>query len=443
MNKRLKALLARQEALVKTMDEFLDKVGAESLTQEQEGEYAAFQNDLKGVQAGIAREKALIETERNLDRRADGNEDDERARKEREGGGVDAGSQGFETFGQMLQAVAVAGDHASGRQVDPRLRYIKPDFNAAATGMNERYGAEGGFLVDKDVVKTILERVYETGTLASQVRRIGISAGSNGLKMNAWDETSRAHGSRMGGIRAYWTPEAGQKTPSMPLLRPVEMTLKKLTGLMYATDELIQDAAALESIIVDAFAEEFGFMIDDAILNGTGVGMPLGVFKSGAAVQVAAEAGQTASTIVAANVLKMWSRLPPRSRKRAIWIGNAAVEPQLYTMTIGNQPVFLPPGGLANNPNAMLLGRPFYAMEQMPVLGAAGQLMLIDPYEYLLIDKGGIQKASSIHVRFIYDETCFRFVYRVEGTPLWNAPVTPFDASANTLAPYVYLGAVA
>jgi len=66
--------------------------------------------------------------------------------------------------------------------------------------------------------------------------------------------------------------------------------------------------------------------------------------------------------------------------------------------------------------------------------------MLLDLSQYALIEKGGIQAASSIHVAFLTDEQVFRFVYRVDGQSLWNAPLTPFQ-SANTLSPFVVLDA--
>ena len=67
-------------------------------------------------------------------------------------------------------------------------------------------------------------------------------------------------------------------------------------------------------------------------------------------------------------------------------------------------------------------------------------IVLADLSQYLLIDKGGISAASSIHVRFLYDENVFRFIYRVDGQPIWNAPITPYKG-AGTLSPFVTLQA--
>ena len=50
--------------------------------------------------------------------------------------------------------------------------------------------------------------------------------------------------------------------------------------LLYATDRLMRDAVALESIFSLAFTSEFNFKLDDAIVNGDGVGKPLGITSS-------------------------------------------------------------------------------------------------------------------------------------------------------------------
>jgi hypothetical protein len=57
---------------------------------------------------------------------------------------------------------------------------------------------------------------------------------------------------------------------------------------------------------------------------------------------------------------------------------------------------------------------------------------------YLLGNKGKMQSAQSIQVRFVYDENLFRFVYRVDGQPLWNSALAPFKGT-NTKSPSVVL----
>ena len=338
-------------------------------------------------------------------------------------------TRNFLSLGDQMMAVYRASN--PGGRIDSRLS------TRAASGMNESNPSDGGFLVQQDFVKTLLKRTYETGILASKVRKIPISSNSNGLKINSIEEDSRATGSRWGGVQTFWQSEADEMTASKPKFKQMELSLKKLTGLCYATDELLQDTSALESVIKEAFAEEFGFKIDDAILNGTGSGQPLGVLNSPALVTVAREKEQTAK-ITTENLIKMWNRMWARSRANSVWYINQELEPFLYTLMIGDKPVYIPAGGLSEKPYGTLFGRPVVPLEQCNGAGEVGDIILADVSQYLLIDKGGINQASSIHVRFLYDEQIFRFIYRVDGQPIWSKPLTPYKGS-STVSPYVTL----
>jgi len=342
-------------------------------------------------------------------------------------------NRAWDSFGEQLMAVIEAS--RSGGRVDERL-------TRAATGMGEAVPSDGGFLVQQDFVTELLKKTYETGILANRCRRFPISANSNSIKINGIDETTRVDGSRWGGVRAYWADEAAEKTASNPKFRKIELNLNKLIGLCYSTDELLQDASALESIIMQAFSEEFGFKIDDALINGTGAGQPLGVLNAGCLVSVAKETGQTAATVVTENIVKMWARMWARSRQNAVWFINQDIEPQLFTMSLavgtGGIPVYMPANGMSDSPYGKLMGRPVVPIEQCATLGTVGDIILADFSQYILADKGDMQAAQSIHVRFIYDESVFRFVYRVDGQPIWNSALTPYKGS-NTLSPFVAL----
>ena len=62
-------------------------------------------------------------------------------------------------------------------------------------------------------------------------------------------------------------------------------------------------------------------------------------------------------------------------------------------------------------------GKPVIEVEYCPTLGTVGDIVLADLSQYYLAQKGGIAAASSIHVRFLYDEMTFRFTYRLDGQP--------------------------
>jgi len=344
---------------------------------------------------------------------------------------------GFQNFGDQLRAVAHAG--MPGGKIDPRL------YNAA-TGLNETVPSEGGFVVQTDYSNELLKEVYQTSLLAEKCRRLQISGNSNSIKINGFDETSRAS-TRFGGVLGYWADEAAEKTASKPKFRQMELQLKKLIGLCYSSDELLADTTALAQVIQSAFVSEFGFQLDDAIINGSGVGQPLGILNAGCLVSVGKEAGQAAATVVAENVIKMWSRLLPGSESRAVWLCNKNVLPQLLQLSLavgtGGIPVYMPQNQIAGMPYQSLFGRPVIFCEQCATLGTQGDIILADLQDgYILAEKGGIKSDMSIHVRFIYDESVFRFVLRVDGQPALASALTPYKGGAtNTQSHFVVLDA--
>lgn len=343
----------------------------------------------------------------------------------------------FGSFGEQLSAVVRAS--APGAGFDPRLFNIR----SAASGLNETTPADGGFLVQPDFAIGLLEDVFKTGILAEKCRRIQISSSANSIKINGVDETSRVS-TRSGGVLGYWIDEAGEKIPSKPKFRQIELSLKKLIGLCYATDELIADAAALEGFIRAAFISEFGFLLDDAIIRGSGNGQPLGILNSGSLVPVAKESEQSNYTVVWENVVNMYARLFASSRPNAVWLINQAIEPQLMQMAMsvgdGGVPVYLPAGGASQSPYATLFGRPVIPCEQCSAPGDVGDIIFGDFSKYILAEKGGIESDMSIHVRFVYDESVFRFVLRVDGQPERATALTPYKGS-DTLSHFVALAA--
>lgn len=351
-------------------------------------------------------------------------------------------------LGEFLQDVAYSAlnpRHRSQRLEMHQKRntdIIKREFRGAASGLNELVPSEGGFLVGTDYAPGIIQKTYANSQLAPRCMRYTASANSNGVKMNAVDETSRADGSRHGGVRGYWLAEAGSLTGTKPKFRQMELSLHKLGALYYATDELIQDAALLGSVAEAAVSDELAFKLQAAIFSGDGAGKPYGILSANCVVEVAKETGQTADTIVFENVVKMYSRMWAPSRPNAIWVANDEIIPQLMGMNLatgtGGVPVWLPAGGISGQPFDTLFGKPIIYIEQAEALGDDGDLMFCDFSQYVLLDKGGVQQAASMHVQFTTDEMVFRFIYRVDGQPTWNSALTPYKG-AGTKSPFVKL----
>lgn len=427
MNKKIKEMLARKNDLRLKALAVIDQAQKEGrfLTDEEDKNVKQFEEEMRKWDETIKRAEAIgVDDEPTPDTdippvKPTPQNDEKR----------------FASFGEQMMAVYRSAS-PDGR-IDPRLT------TRAASGMNESVPSDGGFLVQQDFVTELLKKTYETGILASKVRKIPISTNANGLKINAVDESSRANGSRWGGVQAYWVAEAETALQSKPKFKEIEMSLQKLLALCYVTDDLLQDTTALEAIVRQAYADEMSFKIDDAIINGTGTGMPLGILNSDAIVTVPKEKDQAAGTIKYENILKMWSSMPARLRANAVWYINQEIEPQLYTMALnigtGGAPVFMPSGGAATSQYSTLLNRPIIPIEQCSPLGKKGDIILADPTQYIGIDKKALTSDVSIHVRFLYDEQVFRFIYKFNGMPYKNKPIMPYKG-ANPLSPFVTLG---
>lgn len=341
----------------------------------------------------------------------------------------------FQTFAEFLVAVRAAALMPA--RTDTRL-YRR----GVAAGSSEAVPSDGGFAVAPEFANRLFERAYQTGEILSRCFQWPITAPSaNGLVFPQFDESSRANGSRFGGVQMYWENEADTLTASKPKFGRGELTLKKLTGLCYLTDELFRDVAALEIFANAAFSKEMAFAIEASIVGGGGVDNPLGIVNAPALIKVPKESGQAAGTIVANNVMNMWSRLWAPSRKSAVFIVNQQAEKQLpaLSLVVGaggsslNLYQFAEEAGGYN----MLAGVPIIPVEYCPAAGTTGDLMCCDFSRYIVAAREA-QTAVSIHVRFLSDESAFRFTLRIDGAPIDKVPVTPLYGT-ETQSPFVAL----
>ena len=342
----------------------------------------------------------------------------------------------FASLADQLRAVYNAG-RSGGGNIDPRLFEIQ-----AALGGNESVPAEGGFLVIPEFAQGLIKRTYDVSLISKECFKMPMA--SSRLIMHAVDEDSRKDGSRWGGILAYWLAEAGTYQPTKPKFREMQFVANKLIALSYATEEQLADGPAWEAYVNEAVPQELAFQIDTAVYSGGGAGSPLGITNSGAVLVVAKVSGQTAGTIVIANILQMWSQMWARSRANAIWFINQDIEPQLIPLTLGAPSlaqilIYSAPGINGNpGPYGKMFGRPVIPVEQASTLGTQGDIMLADMTQYILAQRADVRADTSIHVAFLTGEQAFRFMLRLDGQPTWKKPLTPYQGSALK-SPFVTL----
>lgn len=314
---------------------------------------------------------------------------------------------GFKSFGEFLNSVkkaTVTGD------IDKRFQNT----------MFEKNGEDGGFLIPEEMMTEVTKKVQSDESLLARTRQFNVSGNSLSLPTDENQPWT-------GGVQAYWTAEGAQIAESKHNFGTASWRLHKLAALVKVTDELLEDAVALESYVRSMAPEAIMHKLNSAILTGNGVGKPKGILNSGFKVKVAKESGQAADTIVARNIIKMYSKLIPSARAGAVWFINAACEEQLRLMKSDSGDfIYLAPGSQMNQSvYGQLLGLPVIPLiGSMPELGTEGDIMLANlDYYYTIVKAGGMKQAISSHLYFDRDIQAYKFTMRVDGSCPFKTPV--------------------
>ncbi len=321
-----------------------------------------------------------------------------------------AAQGGFDSMGEFFVAVK----KASTGEIEPRLK------NSAA---KESIGEDGGFLVPETLMTQIAKKLQADESLLARTSQFLVAGNTMSLPT---DETAPW----TNGVQAYWVAEGVAPADSKNKFGQASWRLHKLAALVKTTDELLEDSVGLESYIQRSAPAAIMHKVNEAILSGNGVGKPTGILNSAFKVKIAKEVGQAADTVVARNIIKMYSAMIPSSRANAVWYINPGVEQQLMTLKDDNGNfIYLAPGSafnMSNSPYGLLLGRPVLPLiGGMKALGDEGDIIFCDlSYYYTILKSSGIKNAVSTHLLFDKDQTAYKFILRIDGSCPFKAPIT-------------------
>lgn len=341
-------------------------------------------------------------------------------------------------FGVAVHAACAPG--ARGRQhLDERLAslYQAPASpGAAPSNFHQETGSSEGYMVPPAMRQDIWTIALAETDLFGMVNPEPTSS-------NSWEllaDESTPYGAT--GVQAYWRSEGTVMTPSRLATEPRTGKLHELYAFVLATGEILQDAPRLSNRLINGAGAAIRWKASEAIVRGIGAGQPLGYEKSPCLVTVSKESGQAADTILAKNLLKMYSRGLNLPGSRWIWLANRDIVPQLVDLKIGNEPSWVGQNGaLQAAPNGMILGAPVLFTEHAKTLGDLGDIAYVDlSGYYATVHSSGVKFDSSIHLYFDYNVEAFRWIFRLGGAPFLSAPVNPANGS-NTKSSFVVLEA--
>ena len=333
---------------------------------------------------------------------------------------------GFANLAEFAHAVRCANPAAG--------QSFRMDDRLAAPGNvhMEQGDAAGSYLVPAEFRQQIVNLVFDTGN-DPIMDLIDPDPTASNRVVGLGDETTPWGNS---GIVAAWRSEGEQMQPSRMSLTPRETKLNELYAFVLATEELLEDAPRVATLLTNHAAAAIRWKAADAFMYGDGIEKPLGWMNSPATIAVAKDAGQTAATITASNVARMWARMIMPSQ--ASWLVNSDVMPTMMAMNdAGGRPLWF--GNYQESPGGVLLGRPVVFNEHSRSVGQNGDIQFVNPNGYEAFRKqNGVSFADSIHLYFDYNIRAFRWVFRIGGQPVLSKPVAPANGG-NTKSHFVTL----
>jgi len=333
---------------------------------------------------------------------------------------------GFDNFGDFVQNSI---KFTQGISLDAEKKAL----------LETRIGEDGGLLIPPEFSNYLFTSAQEKSALWQRITMLPVSG--NSVRMPVISNYSNASDTYYGGVVNYWTEEGGTVTLTTPKFDAVSLRLKDNLTLIPITTDLLQDSpVSLAPLISSLASNSLSLAMDNVFINGDGVGKPLGIMNANCKIAITAEDAQDASTIVTNNILKMYARFNMRYYGNAIWLANQTTMTQLPLLNVASGTagslVFMQAAGLSASPYGSILGRPIQYTEFCKTLGTTGDIILVDPTQYLGIEKGAVSTWSK-EVYFIYDKEILKLKYRVDGQMWHNKAFTP--ANGDTLSPLVTL----
>ncbi|WP_319524662.1 phage major capsid protein [uncultured Desulfosarcina sp.] len=295
---------------------------------------------------------------------------------------------------------------------------------AFVRAMTEGIGTAGGFSVPEEQTARWLDE-----SLADEIIRPRATVWpmtSSTRTVPGWDAKDQSGGELFGGFAMEFLAEEGEGTKQTGKLRSITMKAHKGAIFCDISNELREDGQGFESQLEMAMKKSISLGLDYHFMRGTGAGMPQGLLNSPALVTVSQESGQSADTVLFTNVSKMFARMYPAGRSKAVWLANETLIPQLMSIYIpvGDAGQVVPVFKESNGTFTML-GRPVHFTSNLPALGDAGDLVFVDLSQYAIGLRKDMRVEKSNVPGWTQDLMSYRVIVRVDGMGTWNTYLTP------------------
>lgn len=238
---------------------------------------------------------------------------------------------------------------ASDAYKDGMLTALRTNFRQVSNVLQEGVDADGGYLVPEEYDSRLI-RVLEGENI---MRKLGHKITTSGDHKINIASTEPA---------AAWIEEGGALQFSDAKFAQILLDAHKLHVAIKVTEELLYDNAFnLENYIIEEFGKALSNAEEDAFLNGTGVGQPLGLFTATGGGTVY----KTVTKLTADDIMNLVYALKRPYRKNSAFIMNDQIIATIRTFKDGNGAYMWQPSYQAGEPDK-LLGYPVYTSPFAP-----------------------------------------------------------------------------
>jgi HK97 family phage major capsid protein len=196
---------------------------------------------------------------------------------------------GYGSFADFAQDVFKCGRQGHG--LTDKMKTYQERTKAAGDGMSAFDGESGGYLIPDEFRTSLLQIAVDKTNILQQTMKIPMS--SNSIDIPYVSGFDRSGGLIHGGVQFKWLEEEEQRTETKPKMGRIGLKLKKVAGLCFATDEILEDSPiSMEPLLRAAFTDALAWTLDGVFVSGTGAGQPLGILNAPCLVSVAKESGR-------------------------------------------------------------------------------------------------------------------------------------------------------
>ena len=282
----------------------------------------------------------------------------------------------------VTKPMTVNGKEKTGRASNEykagMLMALRTNFKQISNVLQEGVDADGGYLVPEEYDSRLIQTLEEENIMRKLSTRITTS-GEHKINIAA---TKPA---------AAWIEEGAALTFGDATFSQILLDAHKLHVAIKVTEELLFDNSfGLENYIIDQFGKALANAEEDAFLNGTGVGQPLGLFadKGGGTVANTVTALTTDAAIGLVYALKR------PYRKNASFIINDQLIAQLRTLKDNNGAYMWQPALTAGEPDKFL-GYDVYTSQYAP-----SNAIAFGDYKYYTIGDRGTRSFKQLNELF-------------------------------------------